>query len=105
MDWFGDKIYLPTLRFLLAFPFFGVTLGFFLLCGTIAAVKIGVVRFNPFPDSDSNQILARVAFPDGTPAHITDAATQQIEVAARRVSQKIYNELNSVLQFDIYLPH
>lgn len=100
MDWFGDKIYLPTLRFLLTFPFFGVALGLFLLCATVAAVKIGVVRFNPFPDSDSNQILAQVAFPDGTPAHITDAATQQIEVAARRVSQRIYNELNEIEMSD-----
>lgn len=95
MDWFGDKIYLPVLKFLLSFPFLGVALGVFLLCATVAAVKIGVVRFDPFPDSDSNQILAQVVFPDGTPAHITDTATRQIEIAARKVSQEIYNELES----------
>lgn len=96
MDLFGDKIYLPTLRFLLQFPLMGVGIGVFLLCLTIAFGKIGFIKIDPFPDSDSNQILAQVVFPDGTPASVTDKATRQVEIAARRVSQLVANEENGI---------
>ncbi|MFK7737518.1 MAG: efflux RND transporter permease subunit [Pirellulaceae bacterium] len=96
MDWFGDKIYIPTLRFLLKFPLLGVGLGLFLLLSTFALAKVGFVKVNPFPKTDSNQILAQVAFPDGTPARVTGAATKRIERAARRASQMVENEANGV---------
>lgn len=96
MNWFGDCIYLPTLRFLLRYPLFGVGLGLFLLLGTAAVINVGWIRINAFPKTDSNQILAQVVFQDGTPAEITDAATKKIERAARRVSQEIYNEDNGI---------
>ncbi|MCR9295975.1 MAG: efflux RND transporter permease subunit [bacterium] len=96
MEWFGDHVYLPILRFLLHYPFLGVGVGLFLLLGTFALTKVGFVKINPFPKTDSNQILAQVAFPDGTPARVSDAATRKIETAARRVSQKIYNEENGI---------
>ena len=96
MDYFGDKVYLPCLRFLLKFPLMGVAVGIFLLLGTYSLYKVGFVRIDPFPQTDSNQIIAQVAFPDGTPARVSDAATRQIEKAARRVSQQVYNEENGI---------
>ncbi|MFN3189066.1 MAG: efflux RND transporter permease subunit [Aureliella sp.] len=100
MDWFGDKVYLPTLRFLLTYPFLGVGVGLFLLLGTFALGKVGFIRVNPFPKTDSNQILAQVVFPDGTPAAVTDAATKQIERAARLASQVVENEASGVSMSD-----
>lgn len=96
MDRFGDKVYVPMLRFLLTYPFLGVGLGIFLLLGTFAIVKVGMIRIDPFPKTDSNQILAQVVFPDGTPAQTTDAATRQIETAMRRVSHEIYDEQQGI---------
>lgn len=92
MEWFGDKVYLPVLAFLLRFPLLGASVGLFLLLGTFAVVNIGLIKINPFPKTDSNQILSQVVFPDGTPAGTTDLATSQIERAVRRASLDIYCE-------------
>lgn len=92
MDWFGDHVYLPTLRFLLRYPLLGLGGGVGLLLVTVGVVRAGLIPFNPFPKTDSNQILAQIVYPDGTPAQITDSATKRIERAARQVSQEIYEE-------------
>ncbi len=90
MDLFGDRVYLPALAFLLRYPWFGVSLGLFLLLSTAAVMNARLVKVVPFPKTDSNQILAQIAFPDGTPARITDEATSKIERAVRRVSYEVY---------------
>ncbi|MCA9133252.1 MAG: efflux RND transporter permease subunit, partial [Planctomycetales bacterium] len=92
MDWFGDNIYVPILRFLLRYPLLGVAGGLAALLLTMAFVKAGWVSINPFPKTDSNQILAQIVFPDGTPVGVADEATQRIERAARQVSEEIYQQ-------------
>ncbi|RMF41768.1 MAG: efflux RND transporter permease subunit, partial [Planctomycetota bacterium] len=92
MDLFGDRVYLPTLAFLLRYPWLGFSLGVFLLLATAAVMNARLIKVVPFPKTDSNQILAQIAFPDGTPARITDAATSKIEQAVRRVSYEVYLE-------------
>ncbi len=90
MDRFGDRVYMPVLRFLLTFPLLGLGGGLSLLFITIAVVKAGYIPINPFPKTDSNQILAQVVYPDGTPARVANEATQRIERAARKVSEQLY---------------
>ncbi len=92
MDRFGDRVYMPTLHFLLSYPLLGLAGGLALLFITVAVVKAGYIPINPFPKSDSNQILAQIVYPDGTPARVADEATARIELAARRVSEQLYNE-------------
>ncbi|MEM7478682.1 MAG: efflux RND transporter permease subunit, partial [Planctomycetota bacterium] len=96
LNWFGDNVYLPCLRFLLTYPLLGVGIGLFLLLSTFSMAKVGLIKIDPFPQTDSNLILAQVAFPDGTPARVTNAATKRIEQAARRVSQRLQNEKDGV---------
>jgi hydrophobic/amphiphilic exporter-1 (mainly G- bacteria), HAE1 family len=90
MDWVGDHVYVPVLRLLLRFPFLALGTAAFVLLGTLGLVKSGRVPFVPFPSSDSNQIFGQVIFSDGTPASITDAATQRMEDAIVRISQQLY---------------
>ncbi len=92
MNRFSDRVYAPTLGFLLHYPFLGVGIGVSLLLCTFAAFNLGVVKINPFPKTDTNQILAQLVFPDGTPARLTDEATRKIERAVRQVSQEIFVE-------------
>ena len=92
MDKFGDRVYMPVLRFLLRYPLLGLGGGLALLFITVAFVKAGYIPINPFPKTDSNQILAQVVYPDGTPARVADEATQRIELAIRQVSQKLYEQ-------------
>ncbi len=86
MDRFGDYVYLPILK-LLRYPLLGLSIGISMLLITVCGVKAGLIPFNPFPKSDSNQILAQIVFPDGTPMQITDEATQRIERSIRKVSE------------------
>lgn len=90
MDWIGDRVYLPCLRFLLRFPLLGIGISGFLLMGTLALVQSGKVPFNAFPSSDSKQIYGQVVFSDGTPLSVTDRATRQMEEAICQVSEQLY---------------
>jgi HAE1 family hydrophobic/amphiphilic exporter-1 len=92
MDWAGDHVYIPILRFLLKYPFLALGAASFLLLGTMGLVKSGRVPFVPFPSSDANQIFGQVIFSDGTPAHITDQATKQMEEAVIRLSNRLYQQ-------------
>lgn len=90
MDWFGDHVYVPILRFLIRYPLLGLAGGLAALLITVGIVNAGFVPINPFPKTDSNQILAQIVFPDGTPSRVADEATQRIERAVRQVSEEIY---------------
>jgi multidrug efflux pump subunit AcrB len=103
LDWFGDHIYVPLLRFLLRYPLLGMGGGIAALLITVAFVNAGYVPINPFPKTDSNQILAQIVFPDGTPTQVADDATKRMESAIRKVSQEIYEadqSAGNALQFD-----
>ncbi len=92
LDHFGERIYIPALKFLLRYPLLGLSGGLAVLLITVAVVKAGYIPINPFPKSDSNQILAQIVYPDGTPARVADEATSRIELAVRNVSQRLYEE-------------
>ncbi len=84
-----DKIYLPTLRFAIRFPFIVTALAVSLALMSFGLVASGVTPFIVFPETDANQIEATVSFPDGTPEATTAAASLQIEAAMRRVQERI----------------
>ncbi len=51
-------------------------------------IRAGVIPFVAFPKLDSRTIDARVTFPDGTPGHVTDRATEKIEEALLKVAEQ-----------------
>jgi len=51
-------------------------------------VRSGVTPFALFPKIDANRLLAKIVFPDGTPADVTEDATRRIEQAAFAASAK-----------------
>lgn len=92
MDRFGDRVYMPTLKFMLTYPLLGLGGGLALLFITVAVVKAGYIPINPFPKTDSNQILAQIVYPDGTPSRVADEATTRMERAVREVSEELYEQ-------------
>ena len=52
-------------------------------------VRSGIVPFIIFPKIDSNYLRATVVFPDGTPAAVTDAASQRIVTALQGVDRRL----------------
>jgi len=92
LDWVGDNLYYPMLKFALSYPLFAVAVGLAMLLITFGMVRSGRIPFNAFPKTDSNQILAQIVYPDGTPVQVADAATKRIEQAIRTVSERIFDE-------------
>ena len=92
------RVYLPTLRWSLNNP--GITLSttFTILLLSIGLYKVGVIPFNAFPKLDGNTISATITYPDGTPASVTDKATQRLEEAVRAVDAKLSKPGESLIK-------
>lgn len=86
LDWFIERAYLPVLRFSLHFPTVIASLALAVLLLSIGFVQSGKLPFVVFPKLDSNDIQAKVTFQDGTPAAVTNAATERLEAAIKRVA-------------------
>ncbi|MFG0263977.1 MAG: efflux RND transporter permease subunit [Rhodopirellula sp. JB055] len=89
MEWFAEKIYVPTLHFCLLNPVLPIAVAIALFLGTIGMIRGGVVTTVLFPKSDNNYLQASVVFPNGTPASATEAATKRMERALQKVSEEI----------------
>ncbi|MEL6896586.1 MAG: efflux RND transporter permease subunit, partial [Planctomycetota bacterium] len=92
MAWLRDDIYVPMLRFCLANVAVPLSIAAFLMIFTVGMVVARIVPTDFFPSSDNNRLQATITFPNGTPESITDAATRQLELALRQVSQTIAQE-------------
>lgn len=88
LDRFIQGVYLPTLKFCLQNPAMAGSLAVFLLLGTFSLVSNGTVKWIVFPELDARLIKARLVYPDGTPIAVTDEASEAIEEAIVRVSEK-----------------
>ena len=82
------RLYLPTLRRALRFPAVTTALAVAFLLISFSLVRNGTVPWLIFPKMDARRIEARVIFPDGTPSHVTDAATRRLEDAMLRIGER-----------------
>ena len=88
LETFLRVIYGPIIRFCAAFPAITVSLAMTFLLLTAALVTSGTVPSIFFPKLDAPEVISTVIFPDGTPARITDAATQRVEQAIQEINQR-----------------
>ena len=89
LERFVNNIYLPALRWSLECRWVVLAGSASLLLVAVGFVRAGIVPFIIFPKLDSNVIRAKVAFPDGTPLAVTQAATDQIETALWELNQEL----------------
>ena len=80
------------LRFGIRNPLIPIATSVMLLMTTVGMIRGGVVPTILFPKTDNNLLHATIAFPDGTSAAVTDAATQRMEAAIREVSRELAEE-------------
>ncbi len=92
MEWFSERIYMPTLKFCLHHPVVPITATFAMCIFTAGMVRGGIVPRILFPKSDNNLMQATITFPDGTPVAVTNAATSRMEEAIRELSAEIAAE-------------
>ncbi len=88
LDFFIDRFYRPVLRWAVDYAAVTMSLALALLLVSLGLVASGHPPFNVFPQIDSKQIIARVMYPDGTPAAVTDAATKRMEQAILEIDKR-----------------
>jgi HAE1 family hydrophobic/amphiphilic exporter-1 len=84
-----ERIYLPAMRWGLDRPWMVVMSGSSLLVITMMMIQAGVTPFVIFPKVDSPLVGAKVVYPAGTPAELTDEATRRLEAAVLRAEKKL----------------
>ncbi|RMG36734.1 MAG: efflux RND transporter permease subunit [Planctomycetota bacterium] len=88
LDTFIARVYTPLLRWCLDNAWLTLASAVALLVVSLGLVRNGMVPWVIFPKLDARLIEANVTFPDGTPAHVTDEATRQLEAAILRVNER-----------------
>ena len=86
---FVDRIYEPSIRMAIANRLVVMSGFIAMLIVAIGFVRSGITPFIIFPKQDANSISASLAFPDGTPAHVTERCTREIEDAFWRVNDRL----------------
>lgn len=89
LEWIGDYVYRPILKFCLRYPLVAPACAIALLVLTVGMVRSGQIPFVIFPKTDGNNLVAKIVYPDGTPMAVADASTQRIEAAIQRVGAKL----------------
>lgn len=79
MDFMRDKLYEPTLKFLINNKFFGLAIPISLLMITIGAFQGGIIRGSFFPSIASDRAVVNLTMPQGTNELITDSIITVIE--------------------------
>jgi len=88
LDFVILRLYTPALRYCLRRPAMPLSISLAVLLLTLSLVFNGTVPWNMFPKLDARKIQASVIFPDGTPSHVTDEASQRIERAIQAVNER-----------------
>ncbi|MBF8148368.1 efflux RND transporter permease subunit [Winogradskyella sp. F6397] len=82
-----DKIYSPTLKFVLKQRFITFAILIALMILTIAANQGGVIKTSFFPSIASDRVSINLLMPEGTNPKITDSIITLVEGAAWRVNE------------------
>ena len=87
MEWFVLKMYTPFLSRVLHFRYVVLCISIAVLLAVLGLVKGGVVKYTVFPQTDGYVVTASVAFPEGTPAAVTEAAMGKMETSLQEYAQ------------------
>ncbi len=88
LNWFIERVYVRLVEFLIRYPGIIVASAIAVLIVSVGFVQSGLLPFVIFPKLDRNDIQAKITFQNGTPAAITDAATQKLEDSIREVTSR-----------------
>ncbi len=89
LKWFVKSVYSPFLDLCLDNRLSTLAAALAILLAAFGIVRSGITPFQLFPKIDASRLVAKVVFPDGTPATVTDEATMRLEQAAFQASQKL----------------
>jgi multidrug efflux pump subunit AcrB len=85
LRWFVTNVYAPLLEIGLRWRYMTVAIGIFTLLITVGVVRGGFIRFQFFPDVESDFMTAAVKLPQGSPVEATSEAVRRLEESAAAV--------------------
>ncbi|MGQ9669128.1 MAG: efflux RND transporter permease subunit [Desulfosoma sp.] len=88
MAWFVERMYLPSLRFLLHWRYIGMCAAIAVLLISVGVIQGGIVKFVVFTEIDGFVLNATIEFPEGTPADVTQDAVTRVEKALLRLNDR-----------------
>jgi HAE1 family hydrophobic/amphiphilic exporter-1 len=89
LKWFVKGVYSPFLDLCLDNRLSTLAAALAILLAAFGIVRSGITPFQLFPKIDASRLVAKIVFPDGTPASVSDEATTRLERAAFEASQKL----------------
>jgi len=89
LKWFVKSIYSPLLEVALDNRLAVLAIAVSILLAAFGIVRSGVTPFLLMPKIDANRLMAKVVFPDGTPASVTEEATLRLERAAFKTTREL----------------
>ncbi|MGB5437394.1 MAG: efflux RND transporter permease subunit [Maribacter sp.] len=89
MKWMRDRLYSPTLRFVMQYKMlsFGIFMMLFIL--TLGSIQGGIIRTSFFPRIASDRVQVELLMPNGTNEKVTDSIISLIEEKAEIVNQEL----------------
>ncbi len=88
MNYMRDRLYVPSLKFVLKNPFFGISIFIGLLLITMGGFQGGIIRGTFFPVIASDQVNISIKLPEGVNPDLTYDIASQIEETAYRVGEE-----------------
>jgi len=85
LKWFVANVYTPLLEVGLRWRYMTVAIGIFTLLITVGVVRGGFIRFQFFPDVESDFMAAAVKLPQGAPVEATSEAVRRLEESAAKL--------------------
>jgi HAE1 family hydrophobic/amphiphilic exporter-1 len=89
LDRFTERYYTPIVSRLLHLPALVIAISIAILSLTAGFVPAGITPWVLLPKMDNSALMAKIAFPDGTPFSVTDSATRKLEAAVLRVGERL----------------
>ena len=89
LKWFVKRVYAPALEMAIDNRWAVLALAAGILILAVGLIRSGTTPFKIFPKIDAKRIQARVVFPDGTPASVTEEAVARIERALDETSTRL----------------
>ncbi|MDV7138167.1 efflux RND transporter permease subunit [Maribacter sp. TH_r10] len=89
MKWMRDKMYSPTLQFVMQHKLFSFGIFSMLLILTLGSIGGGIIRTSFFPRIASDRVQVELLMPNGTNEKVTDSIISLIETKAEIVNQEL----------------
>lgn len=102
LEWFTHHLYAPAITLVSKHRYMTIASAITLMLLTLGMIGGGIIKYTVFPKMDSDTIIARVEFSDGTPLEITRQAVARIEEALMKMDRDFQKRTGKPLVLSRY---